>query len=200
MLPIKDGIPSPNAFILKTYEDIDRVYKSTTVVSYAHCIVAQPVSSDTPSFLRYVLGTDSKYTHKDIQIRWEYIKQQLKKREVVVLSSGADGAGPFFKAMMNETKLFKKSVSSNVPSSWTFFAMPKLLSACLFAQDTVHLLAKLRTKLITPSNIISLGSEFACRGHLTEVLKLFPKARHGLTERAVDNRDKAELLEHRVTC
>lgn len=113
MLPIKDGIPSPNAFILKTYEDIDRVYKSTTVVSYAHCIVAQPVSSDTPSFLLYVLGTDSKYTHKDIQIRWEYIKQQLKKREVVVLSSGADGAGPFLKAMMNETKLFKKSIDSN---------------------------------------------------------------------------------------
>lgn len=35
-----------------------------------------------------------------------------------------------------------------------------------------------------------LGSEIACRGHLIEVIKQFEKAKHGLTYRSIDNKDK----------
>ena len=45
-------------------------------------------------------------------------------------------------------------------------------------------------RLITPSNLLSLGSETACRGHLVEILKSFPKSQHGLTQRTIDSRDK----------
>lgn len=68
--------------------------------------------------------------------------------------------------------------------------MPELLNNSLSAQDTIHLLAKLRTRLVTPSNLVALGCEVACRGHLVEVIKQFHKAKHGLTYRSIDNKDK----------
>ena len=189
-LPIKDGFPVVDAFVLQTFEQIEEVYKSTTIVTYAHCVVAKPVSAVAPSFVLFLLGTDSKYTHVEIARRWKFVNNELQKRGVTVYTNGADGAGPFLKAMMTESDLFKTASQSNVPESWSFYLMPTLKSNALSAQDIIHLLAKLRTRLIIPSNIISIGTEVACRGHLTEVLKKFPKARHGLTHRAIDDKDK----------
>ncbi len=160
------------------------------LLNIAHCIVAKPVNVDSPSFLLFVLGTDSKYTHTVITQRWSYIEKELLKREVRVLTNGADGAGPFLKAMVLESGLFKTCASSNVPPNWSFYLMPKLLDKSLNAQDTIHLLAKLRRRLVTPSNLVALGSEIACRGHLVEIIKQFEKAKHGLTYRSIDNKDK----------
>ncbi len=189
-LPLNDGIPVVDTFILQTFEQIEDTYNSTSIVTYAHCIVAKPVCPIAPSFVLFLLGTDSKYTHIEITKRLQIIKSELWKHGVKVYSNGADGAGPFLKAMMIESNLFKTAIQSNIPESWTFYLMPTLKSDSLSAQDLIHLLAKLRTRLIIPSNIISIGSEVACRGHLTEILKKFPKAKHGLTYRAIDDKDK----------
>ena len=190
-LPLKeDGLPIVDSFVLDTFEEIADAYKSRTCVSYAHCVVATPVSSVAPSFVLFVIGTDSKYTHKEIIQRWKFIESELHKRNVTVYTNGADGAGPFLKAMMMESNLFKNLRGSNVPATWSFYMMPSLKSKSLNCQDMVHLLAKLRTRLIIPSNIISIGSEVACRGHLTEVFKKFPKAKHGLNHRSIDDKDK----------
>ena len=63
-----------------------------------------------------------------------------------------------------------------------FYIMPNLYKCSLCSQDMIHLLTKLRTCLLTPSNLLSIGSETTCRGHLTE----FPKAQHGLTHWAIE--------------
>ena len=189
-LPVKDGIPCVDEYVLDTFEELETVYNTKTSVSYAHCIVAQPVSSDAPTFVLFVLGTDSKYDHKVIEERWRKIETELRKRKIFVLSNGADGAGPFLKAMICRTNLFKTCQASNVPSEWPFYLMPSMKTNGLCSQDTIHLLAKLRTRLLTPSNILSFGMEIACRAHLVEVLQKFPKATHGLTQRSIDNKDK----------
>ena len=79
--------------------------------------------------------------------------------------------------------------------------IPKLHSGSLYAQDTVHLLVTLRTRLIIPSNFLSMGSLVACKGHLLQVLKSLRKEKHGLTDRIIDCKDKKnfssiELLVH----
>ena len=68
-LPLKDGIPCVDEYVLDTFEELETVYNTKTSVSYVHCIVAQPVSSDAPTFVLFVLGTDSKYDHKVIEER-----------------------------------------------------------------------------------------------------------------------------------
>ena len=58
------------------------------------------------------------------------------------------------------------------------------------SQDVVHLLAKLRTRILTPSNVIVMGMEIACCGQLQQLLKCFEKTKHGLTEQILENKDK----------
>ena len=40
------------------------------------------------------------------------------------------------------------------------------------------------------AHILSMGAAVACRGHHIEVLKRFPKSRHGLSQRSIDSKDK----------
>ena len=173
---------------LQSFEEIKSAFVNNSVAKYAHCIVAKSVNTTVPSFILCLLGTDSKYKHSDITLRWKYIASSLGNLGITVLSNGADGAGPFLKAMINESKLFSRS--EHLPVKWTFFLMPIINAQNLNAQDHVHLLAKLRSRLLKPSNLLVLGTETACRAHIQHVFDKFPKEKHNLTQRAIDNRDK----------
>ena len=104
-LPIKNGLPTADAFVLQTFEQIKLAVDKETVGKYAHCIVAKAVDTSVPSFVLFTMCTDSKYDHKQTLQRWNYIEQQLSVREVKVISNGADGAGPFLKAMIMKSNL-----------------------------------------------------------------------------------------------
>ena len=190
-LPVdKDRLPQGDAFVMQRFEEIKDAINTKSTSSYAHCIVAKPLTPVTPPFVLFVMGTDSKYCYDVTMQRWQHIENELSKRNILVISNGSDGAGPFLKAMLQKTKLLSISNSSNIPSDWRFYIMPNLYQRSLCSQDMIHLLAKLRTRLLTPSNLLSIGTETACRGHLTALLKEFPKAQHGLSHRAIDLRDK----------
>ena len=105
-LPTKEGIPECNAFVFQTFEDIKHAFHSETVAKYDHCIVEKTVSVVVPSFFLFVYGTDSKYNHSDVVNRLNFISSELSKRGITVVSNGADGAGPFLKAMLVESKMF----------------------------------------------------------------------------------------------
>ena len=191
VLPIDEhGIPVRDSFILDTFDDLKDALETSTVAKYAHCIVARSVQIEVPSFIVAVLGTDSKYDHKVIIQRWNFIANGLLKEGIKVVSNGADGAGPFLKAMLVETKLFSISNLSNVPKNWTFFLMPCIPEGVMYSQDCVHLLAKLRTRLLGPSNLIIIGSENASQSHLQYVYDTIDKEKHGLTQQCIDNKDK----------
>ena len=189
-LPLKDGLPIVDTFVLESFEDIKAAYESKTIGKYAHCLVAKSIDTSVPSFVLFVLCTDSRYDHQIVLDRLSYIEAQLKRYGVTVISIGADGAGPFLKAMTTRSNLFKRCYEDNVPRYWTFYWMPRLLDTGLCCQDLIHLLAKLRTRLLTPSNLLVLGDETACPGHLQQLLKSFSKAEHGLTQQALQNKDK----------
>ncbi len=53
-------------------------------------MVAQPVSADAPSFVLCVLGTDSTYTHAEIEKRWQIIEDGLKKHNIVMVQTVLD--------------------------------------------------------------------------------------------------------------
>ncbi len=189
-LPLKNGLPIADAFQLQTFEEIKTALERESVGKYAHCIVAKSVKTTTPSFVLFSISTDAKYDNSIIIKRWDHIEKELNKIGIKILSNGADGAGPFLKAMTISTQLFNRSYSESLPKHWTFFWMPKLLDQSLACQDTVHLLAKLRTRLLTPSNLIVFGSKTACRGPLDQILSSFPKEDHGLTHQILQNKDK----------
>ncbi len=73
-------------------------------------LLQSPCCPIAPSFVLFLLGTDSKYTHVEITKRWQSIKRVLLKHGVTVYFNGADGAGPFLKAMIMESYLFKTAI------------------------------------------------------------------------------------------
>lgn len=190
VLPMHDNLPVCDSFVLTTFEEIEQVYKTCDRAKYAHVVVANALTPETPSFILYVLGTDGKYDHEAISHRWKYMREQLYQRGIGVVSYGADGAGPFLKAMVEGSRLFSRSVSVNVPSTWSFFLMPEIPKGNLYLQDTVHLLAKLRTRILKHSNLIIVGTTNAGVSHIQYVYDHIPKDQHGLSQRAIDNKDK----------
>ena len=123
-LPLSDTkLPIRDTFCMHTFEDIENAFQSQIVAKYAHCIVAQPVDVRTPSFVLFIMGTDSSYDANVIIQRWKYIETELRNRGVEVLTFGADGAGPFLKAMVDSAKMFQRS-NNNLHEGWDFFLMP----------------------------------------------------------------------------
>lgn len=202
VLPLKsDGTPITDAFQLESFNAIKETLESASVGKYAHCIVVTSVKISVPSFVLFTLCTDSKYDNSVIMKRWDYVQSNLKKIGITVISNGADGAGPFLKAMSINSGLFNRNHEDPVLRYWSFYWMPKLLNNSLSCQDVVHLLAKLRTRLLTPSNLIVMGDETACRGHLQKVLELYSKGEHQLSLQILENKDKQnyESIEHLVS-
>ena len=187
-LLLTEGIPNPESFHFQTFEEIKTAYETVPRAKYAHCIVAKPVDILCPSFILCVMGTDSRYSNKEVISRWHHVSSKLKEVGITVVSNGADGAGPFLRAMVLESKLF--TVSSQLSESWPFFFMPSFSPDNLCVQDHIHLLAKLRSRILKPSNLLIMGTEVACRNNIAEVLRTFPKERHNLTQRCLDNKDK----------
>ena len=124
-----------------------------------------------PSIL-FVLGTE--YDFNLIVQRWRHIEVELLKRNIKIISYGADGAGPF---MVAESGIFKKQ-SENVPARLSIFTMCSLKDSCLSIQDIVRLLAKLKNKLLTPSNLVVIGREVACCSHLANVAETVAKSKY----------------------
>ena len=58
-LPLQNGIPDCNSFILESFEEIKDAMESNDAAKYAHCIIAQPIDGVSPSTILFVLGTDS---------------------------------------------------------------------------------------------------------------------------------------------
>ena len=81
------------------------------------------------------------------------------------------------KAMTDESRLFQLSKIASLPDGWDFFVLPRLPEKSFYAQDTVHILPKMRTKLITSSNLIVMGAETACRSHLQFIIDAFSKSK-----------------------
>ena len=187
-LPVKDGLPLCDAFICHTFNEIKEAFKTEVVAKYAHCIVAQPIDVSCPAYVLFVIGTDSTNISETISKGWNYIGDELKKRDIRIVSHGTDGAGPFLKAMVDETRLFTRSLENNVPTDWSFFLMPNLKNAGLHTQDTRHIL--FRTRLITSTNLIVIGTETACRAHLEQLISSVSKANHDLTMKSINHKEK----------
>ena len=192
ILPLRreDGTPLCNAFRIDKFEDLKATFEHGKCSKFAHCITAQPVDVTTPSFVLFILITGSKYTADIIQKRWNLMDKELGRRGINIISFGADGAGPFLKAMVDNSRLFSSVSGTGIPSEWSFFVTSYLPNMPFYCQDTVHILAKLRTKLVTESNLLEIGTETACWAHLQYLVKNEPKSVHGLTVRCIDQKDK----------
>ena len=54
-LPIENGIPVADAFVLYTFDEIKNAIDNETVGKYAHCVVAKSVYTSVPTFVSFAM-------------------------------------------------------------------------------------------------------------------------------------------------
>ena len=202
VLPVdKNFIPIPNAFCATSFEQIEEIFMKESKASYAYLYMAQALSSGVPPFCLALIGSDNRFTNKTVVGRWKYIVQECRLRGIHVVGVSADGDSRLLSAMRLSSKLhsFPKDPEFNVsqvfqqssiPTAWNEWFALQEFNDMVFVQDTVHLGVKLKSRLLTHSQILPLGSYSAESSHLGMLRASFHKEQHNLRSRDLDHQDR----------
>ena len=111
---------------------------------YAFVYMAQPLLYGAPAFVLACVGTDNKFCAEDVQKRWSYILTECKKRDITVVSFGADGDSRELKSMKLSVQLFNTccyqdyvTSPASIPVKWKARFLLGTNSPVTYVQDTV---------------------------------------------------------------
>ena len=188
VLPLDDnGLPKVNSCMADSFSVMENMFKNFPIAKYAYVYMAQPLCQNVPPMCLACLGTDNKFSAEDLLPRWRYIVEECLKRNVIVLSFGADGDSRVMKCMTMSTALTipdsscteKFSAFSNVsnspvciPDNWKgwFHIAPNKIG---FVQDTIHLAVKLKSRLLKPGIALRMGKFTATGDNLSALTTKF---------------------------
>ena len=148
------------------------------------------------------VGTNYKFTAENVCLLWKYIYMECKKRNIYVLSFGADGDSRLLKAMrVTMSSMTDKSDpllkhvspyslnSPTIPKEWhtcNWFCIDAKSVSCV--QDIVHIAVKLKSRLLNPSIALRMGCYVAEGSHLRKIQTKYQKDQHGLRERDLNRK------------
>ena len=130
MLPqTTSGLPQIDAFQAISFKAIEYMFQTVSITKYAYMYVVKPLKESTPSFCLACLGTDNKFTAQVILQRWAYIYNELKKRDVKIISFAADGDSHLMCAMRITLPLLtlEPLLEMSINKALKCFEVPKLL-------------------------------------------------------------------------
>lgn len=192
------GLPQINACLANTFEELEEMFLDQVVSKYAYLYTVTPLKAGIPSFTLACIGTNNKFTAKDVLLSWQYIRSQLAERGITLLTFAADGDSWLMSAILKSanfspdtlgispTRGLRPLDNTHVLQKWLSIKLLPL--SCI--QDIVHLGVKLKARLLKPSIVLPLGSFIASRAHLQVLTGLHGKDEHGLRLRDIDHRDE----------
>lgn len=147
VLPIdkKTGMPITGAYPARNAEEILKAFScGNSISSFVIVIMAQPLA-DVPPFCLAMFGSDSKYTSEDVENRWQYIINELKKLHINVLAICSDSDPKYNRVMRKLSTLGSNPKFSG--HEW-FSCNFEYISAPFYVQDPTHIGTKLRNYLL----------------------------------------------------
>ena len=100
MLPCNsDGLPLADSFLVVSLGSIEECFKSQEISKFAYVFMAQCILQHVPAFCLGCIGSNNSFNATDVLRRWQYIFSQCQKRNINVISFGADGDSRLLKAM-----------------------------------------------------------------------------------------------------
>jgi len=181
-----NGLPIVDSFIASSFLAIEIMFKNNEIAKFAYVYMAQALSLHVRAFCLACLGTDNRFSADDILKRWKHIYLEYRKRDITIVSYGADGDSRALKAMKSSCQLlqsfdkalFKLSPSSLIKAedfytqwnSWFKVQNPTILA---YIQDPIHVAVKLKTRVKKPSCILPMGDYVFGIHHLRMVLQNF---------------------------
>lgn len=138
--------------------------------------MAQPLKENIPPFILQIFGTDNKFTGKNVTKRWKYIRKELEKYGIEIVGISSDGDTRLLSSMIYSCNLSNKAIINEENLS-PYFNCSMLT---IFIQDTIHILTKLRNRMLKRSICLPLGNKQISVGHLKLLINTVKIDKHGL--------------------
>lgn len=197
VLPIQDsnGMPLTGgnkagsaAAIEKCFFDI-KTGQEKKRSSYVNVVMAQPLVKGIPPYCLLIFGTDSMYTSEDIRKRWNFIVNELRKRDIEVLSFSSDSDPKFNSVMRQHLKPRQKTTtSSSLPEYFNAYFPSSSDHTYVPVQDMVHIGNKLRNRIINKT--LKFGEYDVSINHVMTLTEMFSKDKHKLCPSTVKPADR----------
>lgn len=161
--------------------------KENICATYLNVVMAQPLVSGVPAFCLLLFGSDDAYTASQVQKRWQFITNELKKKNIEVLAFGSDSAPKYNSVMRSQLELGRCPVNSINFPEW-FNANLQTTDAYLPIQDIVHIGTKFRNQLL--KNKLKMGKYDVSVNHLSSLIENFTKEKHNLCLLVIKPKDR----------
>lgn len=155
--------------------------------SFVNVVMAQSLVPGTPAFCLLLFGSDGKYTSKDIEKRWQFIRDELKKKGIEVVTFASDSDPKFNSYMKCHINLGRSvTVDMNFPE-W-FNATLCFSANFMPIQDTIHIGTKFRNRIL--NYVLKMGKYAISVNHLSQLIDNFTKEKHDLCPSTIRPKDR----------
>lgn len=162
--------------------------------TYINVVMAQPLVRGIPPICILIFGSDTHYSSKDIQKRWNFIENELRKKNIEVLSFASDSDPKFNSVMRKQLNLGCASNDLDARAEYPAYFNADFvanMSQYVPIQDMEHIGTKMRNgmirkKFIFGENVISIE-------HVMNLTREFDKAQHKLCPSTVIPSDKMNV-------
>lgn len=189
-LPLdKNGMPIVNSYPARSAAEIESYFYDRKTKNERHpaslinIVMAQPLSKLAPPFCVMVFGTNGKYKASEVQRRWSFITEELKKNGIEVISWAAD-SDPRFNCAM--TRLLQLGTLQPELPPWFNARFDR--GRFIPFQDVVHIGTKLRNRLL--NHQLQFGTHIITVNHLQSLLRSVSKTEHNLSETTINPKDR----------
>lgn len=182
------GYPAQNCFPATSAAQIQTYFMENNRANYAYATLAQCPVDNAPFFCLNVFGTNNKFTYEDTLRRWNYLEAEATKFGIQILGFSSDGDTRLLKSMRIKSE-FQNSKDSSSSCSWKWFHT-NLSNSLSYVQDSVHIITKLRTRLLNSKISLQMGEFEATKKHLDILISTYSKDKHLLVESDLKAEDK----------
>jgi hypothetical protein len=180
----KNGMPILDQSTADSAIDI-KLLMTKEKATMLYIIMAKPIAPKSKSFCLCYYGTSNKFKTDDVLNRWMFIEKELAKIGVEVVGYSADGDSRLLRSMRILSGL-PSIIDSKMPSAWrSWFCSSFKPDRPVGIQDTVHIGAKFRTRLLKKDKPIKIGKLNHIKNTMNKALKFF---------RFIENKNRAEKL------
>ena len=205
--PLKNGLPSINQFRTNNYHELEKWFQNVDRSTLVNATLIEPLLTNVDALFHsrpYIIsafGTDNKYSAIDVLRKWIHVYNELKKRDINVVGFSSDCDSRYLKSMQLALGFFARApyldmfsgydqlFRFDVPKHWKFFFLrPTQLFLCM--QDGVHLVTKIRNRLLSKTANLCINDERIDIDHLGQIIANYPKLEHNLVKSDIFPHDR----------
>ncbi|CAF2740457.1 unnamed protein product [Rotaria sp. Silwood2] len=202
-----NGLPSVDQFQTNSYTELQQWFEDFDKSTLINAHLIEPLIRNTSSlvhsrpFILSAYGTNNKYTAIDVLRKWMYLYHECKKRNISVVGFSTDCDSRYLKAMQLSLGFFTRApnidlltgnsslLEINIASHWNFFFIrPTQPYLCM--QDGIHLVTKIRNRLLSETATMSINNEKIDVNHLFYIIQNYPKIDHNLVKSDIFPHDR----------